>query len=113
MAEAATKAVQGVRRTVAVALASYDTVAGTRDYATMGQDVLVHPESVARFDELNRPPRFTPDPEAERGGHVDVNRRPPTAAEQRIVDGFGNGAITVDAQNMALADAERQADAKR
>lgn len=113
MAEAATKAVQGVARTVNVALASYTMVNGNPAYGFMGKTVLVHPDTVDRFDELNRAPRFTPDPEAERGGHVDVNRRPPTAAEQRIVDGFGNGAITVDAQNMALADAERQADAKR
>lgn len=90
----------GEERVIKVAIAAYVDPTRRAVSGKMGETVRVHPDFVERFDELNRPPSLK--------GLVDntpniVDVRKPTAVEQRVMEGFGNQPITVEAQQRIMA----------
>lgn len=103
--QAAEKTPAGVERVIRVASATYVNPERRAVHGRMGETVLVHPDFVQRWDELNTPPTYaelvdtTPN-------IVDV--RQPTQTEQRIMQGFGNQPVTVEAQARILAAEEAQ-----
>lgn len=102
------KAVAGVERVIRVALHTYVNPDRRAVHGRMGETVLVHPDHVDRFDELNRPPSFQ-DIVDNTPNIVDV--RKPTLVEERIMQGFGKDPVTVDAQAQILAAEEAQREA--
>lgn len=103
--QAASATPAGVERVIRVASATYVNPERRAVHGRMGEKVMVHPEFVKRWDELNTPPTFAeivdPTPNI-----VDV--RQPTATEQRIMQGFGSQPVTVEAQAQILAAEEAQ-----
>jgi len=95
-------------RVVKIGLATYRNEHNRTTYAQMHATVRIHPDDVEHFDRLNHPPKIGAilDPMP---GIEDV-RREPTAAERRIMEGFGERPITHEAQLIALAAAEQQDD---
>lgn len=102
---AAAQTPTGVERVVRVAMHTYVTPERRSVHALMGETVLVHPDFVDRFDELNKP---TPFQEIVDNTPNIVDVRQPTPVEQRISMGFGNQPLTVEAQAQIMAAEEAQ-----
>lgn len=99
---------EGISRTVEVGLATFTTPTGAQAYGLMGQSVLVSADDVERFDKYNKPISMTT--VVDEGPSVVDVRRGPTLPEKVVMGGFGNEPITAQAQNIAIAAAQRQAD---
>lgn len=125
MATAVSAPVEGIERVVQVGGASYWDTRMARVFARYGAVIRVHPDHIEEFDRTHgaavASTRFRPDPEVMRGGIVDVSTmgaarpRPPTAVEQRIMQGFGDGGapVTEQAMTAVLAADEAERDAAR
>ncbi|WP_067891215.1 hypothetical protein [Nocardia vaccinii] len=97
------KAATGVKRVINVAIHTYVNPERRAVHGRMGETVMVHPEHVDRFDELNQPPSFQ---EIVDNSPNIVDVRAPTQVEQRIMQGFGTQPVTVEAQAQILAAEE-------
>ncbi|MFE2998670.1 hypothetical protein ACFXG4_27165 [Nocardia sp. NPDC059246] len=100
----------GVERVIRLASATYITPERRAVHGSMGETVLVHPDHVARFDELNVPPSFVA--VVDKTPNI-IDARQPTAVEARIAQGFGNGnqPLTIEARAQILAAEEAAAKA--